>query len=44
MQKLSTKKLVDINSEKKYTKAKFIENDVRLCIDVAKMVPKVIEY
>lgn len=37
-------KLVDINNEKQYTKAKFIENDVSLCIDVAQMVPKVIEY
>ncbi len=38
------KNLVDINDEKGYTKAKYIENDVRLCIDVAQMVPKVIEY
>lgn len=38
------KELVKINGEKGYTKAKFIENDVRLCINVAKMVPKAIEY
>lgn len=38
------KKLVEINSAKSYTKAKFIENDVRLCINTAKMVPKAIEY
>lgn len=38
------KKLVNINNEKKYTKAKFVENDVKLCIDVAQLVPKVIEY
>lgn len=36
------KKLVDINNEKKYTKNKFVENDVKLCIDVAQLVPKVI--
>ncbi|NYB27422.1 MAG: DUF4332 domain-containing protein [Methanobacteriaceae archaeon] len=38
------KKLVNINNEKKYTKNKFVENDVKLCIDVAQLVPKVIEY
>jgi hypothetical protein len=37
-------KLIEINSEKGYTKAKFIENDVGLCINVAQMVPKSIEY
>ncbi len=38
------RKLVEINAEKEYTKGKFIENDVALCIKVSKMVPKVIEY
>lgn len=38
------KNLVEINSEKGYTKAKFVENDVKLCIKVAKIVPKAIEY
>jgi hypothetical protein len=38
------KQLVEINAEKGYTKGKFIESDVELCIKVAKMVPKVIEY
>ncbi len=38
------KKLIKINEEKGYTKGKFIENDVRLCIKVADMVPKVIEF
>jgi len=36
------KKLVDINNEKKYTKNKFVENDVKLCIDITQLVPKVI--
>nr|WP_319373858.1 DUF4332 domain-containing protein [uncultured Methanobacterium sp.] len=36
--------LVDINNQKKYTKSKFTESDVELCIKVASMVPKVIEY
>ncbi|MGF7117184.1 DUF4332 domain-containing protein [Methanobacterium oryzae] len=38
------KKLVEINNKKGYTKAKFIENDVKLCIDVSKMVPRAIDY
>ena len=38
------KKLVEINEEKKYTKAKFVESDIALCIKVAKMVPQSIEY
>lgn len=38
------KKLVNINQEKSYTRSKFIENDVELCIKVSTMVPKVIEY
>ncbi len=38
------KKLAQINNEKGYTRAKFIESDVELCIKVSKMVPKVIEY
>jgi len=38
------KKLLQINNEKGYTRAKFIENDVKLCIEVSKMVPKVIDY
>ena len=38
------KRLVQINNEKGYTKGKFIESDVDLCIKVADMVPKVIEY
>jgi hypothetical protein len=37
------KELVEINNEKGYTKAKFVENDVKLCITVSKMVPNVIE-
>lgn len=51
VEKLSTSKagvlykmLVEINQEKGYTKAKFVENDVKLCINVAKMVPKTIQY
>lgn len=38
------KKLVDVNNEKEYTKGKFIENDVKLCIKVSKMVPKAVQY
>jgi hypothetical protein len=38
------KSLVEINKEKGYTKSKFIENDVEMCIKVANMVPKTIEY
>lgn len=38
------KLLVQINNEKGYTRGKFIESDVELCIKVANMVPKVIEY
>jgi hypothetical protein len=37
-------KLVEINNSKGYTKAKFVENDVRLCVNIAKMVPNVIKY
>jgi hypothetical protein len=37
-------KLVEINQEKKYTKARFVENDLVLCIEFAKKVPKVVEY
>ncbi|HSO26103.1 MAG TPA: DUF4332 domain-containing protein, partial [Methanobacteriaceae archaeon] len=37
-------KLVDINNIKGYTKAKFTEKDVLLCINISKMVPDVIEY
>ncbi len=38
------RKLVDINNIKGYTKAKFTEKDVLLCINISKMVPDVIEY
>ena len=38
------KNLVKINQEKGYTKSKFVESDVELCIKVAAMVPKVIEF
>ncbi len=38
------KKLVEINDKNKYTKSKFIENDVELCIKVSKMVPRAIYY
>jgi hypothetical protein len=38
------KTLKEINEKNNYTKSNFIENDVRICIDVAKDVPKVIEY
>jgi hypothetical protein len=38
------KSLVEINNQKKYTKSKFTESDVELCIKVASMVPKVVEY
>jgi hypothetical protein len=51
VEKLSTsnaetlyKKIIEINKQKGYTKAKFVENDVKLCIDISKMVPKVIQY
>lgn len=37
-------KLVKINQENSYTKAKFLESDVALCIKVAAMVPQVIEF
>lgn len=37
-------KLVEINQEKRYTKARFVENDLKLCIEFAKKVPEVIEY
>lgn len=36
--------LVKVNSEKKYTKGNFTVNDIRLCINVAKDVPRAIEY
>jgi len=38
------KKLVEINREKNYTKGTFTLSDVELCVKVASMVPKVIEY
>ncbi|WP_292756955.1 DUF4332 domain-containing protein [Methanobacterium sp.] len=38
------KKLIEINREKNYTKGTFTESDVELCVKVASMVPKVIEY
>lgn len=38
------KKLIEINKEKRYTKGKFIETDVQLCVNVAKNVPVAIEY
>ncbi|EKF86740.1 DUF4332 domain-containing protein [Methanobacterium formicicum] len=37
-------KLVDINSKKHYTKSKFTLSNVELCVKIAGMVPKVIEY
>ncbi|WP_321422849.1 DUF4332 domain-containing protein [uncultured Methanobacterium sp.] len=37
-------KLVEINREKHYTKSKFTLSDVELCVKIAGMVPKVIEY
>lgn len=37
------KKLIEINKER-YTKGKFIETDVQLCVNVAKNVPVAIEY
>jgi len=38
------KRLVEINKQKKYTKSKFTESDVEMCIKLANMVPKIIEY
>ena len=38
------KKLKEINKKQSYTKANFTENDVRLCIEVSKSVPKTIKY
>lgn len=38
------KKLVEINREKHYTRSAFALSDVELCVKVAGMVPKVIEY
>jgi hypothetical protein len=38
------KKLIAINKEKGYTKGNFVENDVKLCIKVAAMLPQVIEF
>lgn len=38
------KKLKEINKEIVYTRGNFIQSDVKLCIKVAKMVPKSIEY
>jgi DNA polymerase/3'-5' exonuclease PolX len=37
-------KLVEINQEKKYTKARFVESDLELCIEFTRKVPQVIEY
>lgn len=37
-------KLVKINQQNNYTKARFVESDLDLCIEFAKKVPKVIEY
>jgi len=37
-------KLVEINQEKEYTKARFVESDLELCIEFARKVPQVIEY
>lgn len=42
--KILYKNLVEINDQNKYTKSKFIENDIELCIKVSKMVPMVINY
>jgi len=38
------KRLVEINQERGYTRGKFIQSDVELCIKVAEMVPKSIEF
>ena len=38
------RKLIEINEEKGYTKGRFIESDVELCIKVSKMVPRAINY
>ncbi|MEN6554168.1 MAG: DUF4332 domain-containing protein, partial [Methanobacterium sp.] len=38
------KKLIEINDKNGYTKSKFIESDVELCIKVSKMVPRAINY
>lgn len=38
------KKLVEINNINEYTHAKFTKKDVLLCVNISKMVPKVIEY
>jgi len=37
-------KLVKANEIKKYTKAKFKESDIEICINFSKYVPRVIEY
>lgn len=37
-------KLMELNREKEYTKARFIKSDLVLCIEFAKKIPKVIEY
>ncbi len=37
-------KLTEINDKKGYTKGRFIESDVELCIKVSKIVPQVIKY
>ncbi len=42
--KILYKKLVDINHINEYTKAKFVEKDVLLCVNISKRVPNVIEY
>lgn len=38
------KKLVELNQENRYTKSKFQESDVELCIKVSKLVPNTIKY
>lgn len=38
------KKLIEINDKKRYTKSRFIESDVEICIKVSKMVPRAINY
>jgi hypothetical protein len=36
--------MIKINQEKEYTRARFVENDMKLCIDFARDVPLVIKY
>jgi len=38
------KSLVELNKQKEYTKSRFTESDVAVCIKLANMVPKIIEY